>query len=294
MGVNLSSNLSSRPSKFTVPVYSRLTSSPISQGAFRTIGQFIVFTAQTLWTLPITVRRYRRQTLQAMNNLAWGRGSIIVDGGVISVLIILGIAIGASVAIEAFATLNLIGFGALSGIVGGLANVREMAPLVAGIAFAAQAGCRMTAEIGAMRISEEIEATEAMGLRPIPFVVGTRLVGSMICVIPGFLMTLVISFFVSSTVIRVFHNQPGGTYDHYFVQFLPFTDIAYSLIKAVVFCAAVTLIHCYYGYFTTGGPVGVGRASGRAVRASLVAIMVLDFTLTVMLWGLQPVFVFKG
>ena len=65
-----------------------------------------------------------------------------------------------------------------------------MAPLVAGIAFAAQAGCRMTAEIGAMRISEEIDATEAIGLQPIPFVVGTRLVGSMICVIPGFLMTL--------------------------------------------------------------------------------------------------------
>ena len=120
----------------------------------------------------------------------------------------------------------------------------------------------MTAEIGAMRISEEIDATEALGLRPIPFVVGTRLVGAMICVVPGFLMTLVVSFFVSNTVIRVFHDQPGGTYDHYFVQFLPLTDIVYSLIKATIFCIAVTLIHCYYGYFTTGGPVGVGLASG--------------------------------
>jgi phospholipid/cholesterol/gamma-HCH transport system permease protein len=264
------------------------------QGLFRPIGQFIVFTGQTLWLLPITVHRYRRQTLQAMNNLAWGRGSILVDGGVISVLIILGIAIGAAVAVEAFATLNLIGFGALSGVVGGLANVREMAPLVAGIAFAAQAGCRMTAEIGAMRIAEEIDATEALGLRPIPFVVGTRLVGAMTCVVPGFLLTLLTSFYVSSTVIRVFHHQPGGTYQHYFVQFLPVTDIVYSLIKASIFCAAVTLIHCYYGYFTTGGPVGVGRASGRAVRASLVAIMSLDFLTTVMMWGLQPTFVFKG
>ena len=110
MGMNVMGvNLSSRPSKLAVPVYSWLVSSPISQGAFRTIGQFVVFTAQTLWMLPITVRRYRRQTLQSMNNLAWGRGSIIVDGGVISVLIILGIAIGGSVAIEAFSTLNLIG-----------------------------------------------------------------------------------------------------------------------------------------------------------------------------------------
>jgi phospholipid/cholesterol/gamma-HCH transport system permease protein len=285
---------SSVPSKHSVAFASRLLSARVAQGAFRTIGQFVVFTAQTVWLLPITLRRYRRQTFQAMNSLAWGRGSIIVDGGVMSVLLILGVAIGASVAVEAFATLNLIGFGALSGIIGGLANVREMAPLVAGIAFASQAGCRMTAEIGAMRISEEIDATEALGLRPIPFVVGTRLVGSMLCVVPGFLMTLVISFFVSNTVIRVFLEQPGGTYDHYFVQFLPLTDIVYSLIKATIFCAAVTLIHCFYGYFTTGGPVGVGLASGRAVRASLVAIMVLDFTLTVVLWGLQPVFVFKG
>jgi phospholipid/cholesterol/gamma-HCH transport system permease protein len=264
------------------------------QEMFRLAGQWAVFIAQTLWLLPLTVRKYRRQTLQIMNNLAWGRGSLIVDGGVISVLIILGLAVGASIAIEAFATLNIIGFGALSGIVGGLANVREMAPLVAGIAFATQAGCRMTAEIGSMRIADEIDATEAMGLRAIPFVVGTRLVGGMLCVVPGFLLTLVLSFFVSDMMIRVLYNQPGGTYEHYFVQFLSPTDIAYSLIKATIFCAAVTIIHCYYGYFASGGPVGVGQASGRAVRASLVAIMVLDFLLTVILWGLRPEFVFKG
>jgi phospholipid/cholesterol/gamma-HCH transport system permease protein len=287
--------LSGRPSKRSpLPIASRMVSSRVSQGAFQQIGRFVVFTAQTLWLLPVTVRRYRRQTLHAMNDLAWGRGSILVDGGVISVLVILGVAIGASVAIEAYATLNMIGFGALSGIVGGLANVREMAPVVTGLAFAAQAGCRMTAEIGAMRISEEIDATEAMGLRSVPFVVGTRLVGAMMCVVPGFLLTLVVSFFISSTVIRVFHGEPGGTYNHYFVQFLPLTDIMYSLIKATVFSIVVTLIHCYYGFFTTGGPVGVGRASGRAVRASLVTIMVLDLTLTVAMWGLKPVFVFKG
>jgi len=120
-------------------------STRLSHGAFRTIGQFVVFTAQTLWLLPITVRRYRRQTFQAMNGLAWGRGSIIVDGGVISVLLILGVAIGASVAVEAFATLNLIGFGALSGSSAAWRTSRN-APLVAGIAFASQAGCRMTAE----------------------------------------------------------------------------------------------------------------------------------------------------
>lgn len=289
----MTESLVSRPAGMH-PAVARIASARAVQAMFLQSGQFVVFVAQTLWLLPVTVRRYGRQTLHAMNDLAWGRGSLIVDGGVVSVLVILGMAIGGTVAVEAFATLNLIGFGPLSGIVGGLANVREMAPLVAGIAFASQAGCRMTAEIGSMRIAEEIDAVQVIGLRPIPFVVGTRLVGAMICVIPGYLLTLVTSFFVSSTVIRLLHDQPGGTYDHYFVQFLPFGDILYSLLKATVFCAAVTLIHCYYGYFTSGGPVGVGRASGRAVRASLVAIMVLDVALTIALWGLQPVFVFKG
>ncbi|ORV27851.1 ABC transporter permease [Mycobacterium intracellulare subsp. chimaera] len=260
----------------------------------RTVGQWVVFIAQTLWLLPLAVGKYRRQTLQQMSSLAWGRGSLIVDGGVVIVLLLLGIAVGASLAIESFAVLNILGLGALSGIVSGVGSVRVIGPLVVGIAFIAQSGCRMTAEIGSMRIAEEIDAVEVMGFRPIPFVVGTRLVGALMSVVPAYLVALVTIFFVIDTVIRVFHGQPGGTYNHYFTQFLSPLDLAYSVIKVVVFCAAAALIHCYYGYFVTGGPVGVGRASGRAVRASLVAIMVLDFILTVLMWGLQPVFVFKG
>jgi phospholipid/cholesterol/gamma-HCH transport system permease protein len=259
-----------------------------------TIGGALLFVGQVLYYVPTTVKHYRREILARMVSLSFGRGSLIVDGGVISVLTILGLAIGASIAIEAWATLNLLGFGALSGIVGGLANVREMSPLVAGIAFAAQAGCRMTAEIGSMRIAEEIDATEAMGLRALPYVVGTRFIGALLIVIPGFALTLLVSFFISNAMITLFYGAPAGTYQHYFIQFLSPTDLLYSTLKAAVFCAAVTIIHCYYGYFASGGPVGVGVASGRAVRASLVAIMVLDFVLTVLLWGLKPTFVFTG
>jgi phospholipid/cholesterol/gamma-HCH transport system permease protein len=265
-----------------------------TQNLLQEAGRWAVFIGQTFYLLPTTVRRYRRETLQVMNNLAWGKGSLIVDGGVISVLAILGVTVGAIVAIEAFATLNLIGLGSLSGIIGGWGNVREMAPLVAGVAYASQAGCRMTAEIGSMRIADEIDATEAMGLRSIPFVVGTRVIGGLLCVLPGFLLTLVISFYISKLIIGGAYNQPQGTYDHYFVQFLTVQDIGLSLLKAAVFCTAVTMIHCYYGYFASGGPVGVGQASGRAIRSSLVTIMVLDLAMTILLFGIQPNFVFKG
>lgn len=264
------------------------------QRSARETGQWVMFIAQTIYLLPLTVRKYRRETLDRMLDLAWGRGSLVVDGGVISVLVILGLALGSMVAIEAWSTLNIMGMGALAGIIGSLGGVREMAPLVAGIAFAAQPGARMTAEIGAMRINDEIDATEAMGLRSIPFVVGTRLVGGLLCVIPGYALTLLTSFFILNWMTIGIYHATAGTFNHYFVEFLPPVDILYSTLKAAGFCAAVILIHCYYGFFASGGPVGVGLASGRAVRASLVAVMVLDFLLTISLWGLRPTFVFKG
>jgi phospholipid/cholesterol/gamma-HCH transport system permease protein len=261
---------------------------------FRDVGQWVVFIGKAFSSVPVAAVKYRRQTLQQMNSLAWGRGSLVVDGGAISVLVLLGIAVGASLAVEAFAVLNIIGFGGLSGIIGGIGGVRELGPIVSAVAFAGQAGCRMTAEIGAMRISEEIDALEAIGLRPIPFVVGTRLIGAMILVVPGYLVALIANFAVMDAVIRIFHNQPGGTYNHYFAQFVTPTDLAYSVLKVAIFCMAVTLIHCYYGYFASGGPVGVGQASGRAVRTSLITIIFLDLVLTIALWGLHPEFVFKG
>lgn len=278
----------------SVLVHTRLASMRAIRRPVGEVGQLVLFIAQTFWYLPLTARRYTRETLRASRNLAWGRGSLVVDGGTISVLLILGLAVGASLAIEALSVLHVIGFEALSGLIGGVGAVRVIGPLVAGIAFTAQAGTRMTAEIGAMRIAEEIDATEAMGIRPIPFVVCTRVIGGMVCVIPGYMLTLVTTFFVLETVVTIFHSQPLGTYDHYFIQFLTPTDLTYSTIKATIYCIAATLIHCYYGYFASGGPVGVGQASGRAVRASLVAIMILDLSTTVMLWGLQPVYAFKG
>lgn len=218
----------------------------------------------------------------------------MVHGGVVSTMLFLGFAIGGIMAIETYTGLDAAGFGVLTGAIGGLSSVREMAPIAAGVAFAAQAGCRMTAEVGAMRTSDELDALEAMGIRSIPFVVGTRLVSGMLCVIPAFLVTLVLSFAVNRFVVTTMRGQSVGTYDHYFVQFVEPRDIMLATAKVVLFTAMVTLIHCYYGFFSAQGPSGIGVASGRAVRASLVAIIVLDLAVTVSLWGLVPTYEFQG
>ncbi|KQY08940.1 ABC transporter permease [Mycobacterium sp. Root135] len=265
-----------------------------AKSPIRGFGQWTLFIGQVFFYLPLTIRRYSRQTLAATINMAWGRGSLIVDGGTISVLLLLGAATGATLGIEALAVLNILGFGPLAGIISGIGSVRVLGPIIAAIAFMSQAGTRMTAEIGAMRISEEIDAVEAIGLRPIPFVVGTRLIGALTCVVPGYLLTLMGTFYTIQLVVVLFNGEHGGTYNHYFVMFLSPMDLLYSTIKVAVYCVAVTLIHCYYGYFASGGPVGVGMASGRAVRASLVTIVTLDLVTSILIWGLQPVFIFKG
>ncbi|ASR01455.1 MULTISPECIES: MlaE family ABC transporter permease [Gordonia] len=262
--------------------------------AIATFGQIVVFVGKTFALLPTTIRHYRKQTVKTMNDMAWGSGSVIVDGGVVSLMFFLGIAVGSVVAIMAFMAFDLLGFGALTGIINSFGNIRVVAPIITGIGFAAQAGCRMTAEIGAMRISEEIDATETMGLRAIPFVVGTRLIGGMLVVLPSYLMALVVSFITGGLIVKLFHDQPEGTYDHYFAQFISIPDLLASVAKALIFCAVITIIHCYYGYFASGGPAGVGAASGRAIRASLVAIVVLNFLMTVAIWGLNPVLPFRG
>ena len=106
-------------------VYGRARSTTVGavQKPLREFGQWALFIGQTFWHLPLTVRRYRRQTLATMIEMSWGRGALIVDGGTISVLLILGMAVGASLGIEALATLNTLGFGALSGLIGGVASI---------------------------------------------------------------------------------------------------------------------------------------------------------------------------
>ncbi|GAB2544266.1 ABC transporter permease [Nocardia heshunensis] len=263
-------------------------------GPIDNLGFILGFVWQVFSSIPLTLRRYRGQTMRAITDLTWGRGSVIVGGGTVPVLVVLGIAMGGGVAIGAVPVLNMLGMGPMVGVVSAFANTRELAPIAAAIGFAAQAGCRMTAEIGSMRISEEIDAIESLGLKSVPFVVTTRLIAGAVTVVPTFLVALLLSYLSCSAVTLVVHGQSSGVYDHYFFQFVSGWDIVAAVIKVLVFSTAVILIHCYQGFFATGGPEGVGIASGRAVRASFISIITLDMVLTILLWGLNSPIVVTG
>lgn len=258
------------------------------------LGFVTDFGWQVFGSIPFTLRHYRAETVRLITDMTWGKGSIIVGGGTVPMLMVLGIVMGAGTGIEAFSILDLLGMGPLTGIISSFANTRELAPIAAGIGFAAQAGCRMTAEIGAMRISEEIDAIESLGLRSIPFVVTTRVLAGAVAIVPTFLVALILAYLSCATVVVVVHGQSSGVYYHYFFQFVAGWDMVGAVVKVLVFVTAIILIHCYQGFFAAGGPEGVGVAAGRAVRASFVTIIALDMVLTILLWGPDSSIRFTG
>jgi phospholipid/cholesterol/gamma-HCH transport system permease protein len=228
---------------------------------------------------------YRRQIASITSDITIGVGALVVGAGTFFVIFSMAFFTGTQVGLEGFQGLRSIGAEAFTGLVSSWANTREITPLVAGVALAAQIGTSFTAEIGAARISEEIDALEAMAVPPMVYVVATRVWAGIITIIPLYLAALFASFLATEAIATKFFSLSSGTYSHYFYLFLPPIDIVYSLIKAVLFAVVVILIHCYFGYTATGGPAGVGVASGRAIRASIVAVVVLNLFLSLLMWG---------
>jgi phospholipid/cholesterol/gamma-HCH transport system permease protein len=171
------------------------------------------------------------------------------------------------------------------GLIGAFVNVRETTPIIAAIALAAQCGSSFTAELGAMRISEEIDALEVMGVHSFVYLICTRVVAALIALVPLYLLALFATFFATRFISTSFFHLAPGVYDYYFHLYLPPIDLLYSSIKVAVFAFAVITIHCFYGYYATGGPTGVGRAAGRAIRLSIITIVTLNMLLSYVFWG---------
>ncbi|MCV7199409.1 MlaE family ABC transporter permease [Mycobacterium angelicum] len=253
---------------------------------FERLGHQATFLGLVLGAIPRTVARYRRHTGAILVDMIWGNGSLVVGGGTIGVLAFMGAAIGGSVGVEGYAVLDMVGMGPLTGFISAYANTREMAPMIAAIGFGAQAGTRMTAEIGAMRIADEIDALEAQGIPSIPYVVTPRVIAGMITIVPLYLLALALSYLSCALVVKL--HQASGTYYHYFDSFIQPSDVAFSVLKAIIFVTLIVVIHCYEGYYAGGGPEGVGQASGRAIRASLITVVIADMVLTLLFWGNNP------
>ena len=251
---------------------------------FERMNEQVTFYGRVLRRLPAGLR-YRGMIAALVSDITIGAGAILFGAGMFFVIFSMSFFTGTQVGLEGFQGLEQIGAEAFVGLVSSWANTREITPLIAGIALAAQVGAGFTAEIGAARISEEIDALEVMAVPSIVYVVATRVWAALITIIPLYLAALFSSYLATQAIVTKFFALSAGTYTHYFKLFLPPADIFYSLLKAIVFAIVVTMIHCFYGYTASGGPAGVGVASGRALRTSIVVVVVLNLVLSLLMWG---------
>ena len=253
-------------------------------------GHVAVFVGQAIGQIPYAIRYYRKEMLRLIAEIGMGTGAMAVIGGTVAIVGFVTLSGGSLIAIQGFASLGNIGVEAFTGFFAALVNVRIAAPVVSGQALAATVGAGATAELGAMRIAEEIDALEVLGIKSIAYLVSTRIMAGFVVIIPLYAMAIIMSFLSAQVTTTLFYGQSIGTYEHYFRTFLRPNDVMWSFVQAIIISVIVMLNHCYYGYYASGGPVGVGEAVGRSMRASLVAIVVVVLLASLALYGTDPNF----
>lgn len=253
------------------------------------LGGMVFFAAKAVAATPMVLRKYLGEVRRQIGDLTLGTGFLITFTGTLGVIFVESLFVGIEVGVEGFQGLKLIGVAPLAGFVSAYGNTREVAPLIAAVAIAAQIGCKFTAQIGAQRISEEVDALESMAIPSLPYLVTTRLIAAYVSVVPLYLVGLCGSYIATRLTVGIFYHQSLGTYDHYFRLFLHPVDVLYSVLKVVVFATFIVIVHTYYGYTASGGPAGVGRATAQAIRAVTVLIATSDILMTMLFWGLHSV-----
>ncbi|KWX69247.1 ABC transporter permease [Mycobacterium sp. NAZ190054] len=276
----------------TYPRFYREFMRPVE--GFGRLGDHATFYCQALVAAPKAALRYRRETVRLIAEISMGVGTLATIGGTLVVVGFLTLAAGGTLAVQGYSSLGNIGVEALTGFLAAFANVRIAAPVIAGIGLAATFGAGATAQLGAMRINEEIDALESIAIPPISYLVGTRLVAGMVVITPLFAVAVILSFVASRFVTVTLLGQSAGLYDHYFATFLNPVDLMWSFLQAVLMALVILLIHSYFGFFAAGGPAGVGVAVGNAVRTSLVATVSVTLLVALAVYGTNGNFNLAG
>lgn len=258
------------------------------------IGAQAQFYFKTVASIGDAITRYTAETIRLVAAMSLGTGALVMIGGTTAIVGFLTLSTGALVAVQGYNQFSQVGVEALVGFASAFFNVRLIAPLTAGVAMAATIGAGATAQMGAMRISEEIDALEVMGIRSVAYLASTRVVAGVMVVIPVYCVAVMASFFAARFGTTFLYGQSTGVYDHYFYTFLSPSDLLWSFAIALVMALVIMMVHTYYGYTASGGPAGVGEAVGRAVRTSLITASVVVLFMSLAIYGQSGNFTLAG
>jgi phospholipid/cholesterol/gamma-HCH transport system permease protein len=196
--------------------------------------------------------------------------------------------IGTMCGTEANYVLKQIGAPLYSGIFTAYCDLREMSPYMWGYILAAKVGCGLVAEIGSMRISDEIDAMEVMGIRSMTYVVASRVAAAIIAMPFLYIVGLGASYVSAYLVIVLQYGEVSkGGYNFIFYLYQNPLDFMYSLIKIMAMGIVIVIVGCYYGYNAHGGPVGVGRSTAKSMMINMVLVHVVGLLGTQLFWGLS-------
>src|SRR5579862_2648457 len=253
----------------------------IPRGWIESFGEIVKFTAQIVReVLTLRVFRFFGEALRQA-------GILIIS----STLVIWGLVfiIGLQCGIEGAYFTYGEGTPAYSGVFAAWCDLRELVPLVFGYMMAAKVGTGIVAELGSMRISDEIDALEVMGISGMTFLCATRLLGAWMVLPFMYLAAIGAGFFASwLAVVEQIGDVSSGGFFLIFWQFQNPPDLLYSVIKAMAEATMIVLVGCYYGYTASGGPVGVGTATAKSMVLNLVGVHLIGMLGTQLFWGANP------
>jgi phospholipid/cholesterol/gamma-HCH transport system permease protein len=240
------------------------------------IGEQGLFYGRVVGNIPRALTKHPREVIRLIAELGTGTGALAMIGGSVVIVASITFFAGAVAAAQGFESSSNIGVGSLSPILAAFFTARLSTPLLAGVALAVTLGAATTSQLGAMRISEEIDALEVMAIPSLPYLASTRVAAGMIVITPLYVFATLAGFLSDYLLLVFFYHTGAGNFRHYFFSYLSPLDIVFSYIQVLGMVAVVMLIHTFYGYNAKGGPAGVGEAVGRSVRSSLSAVMVVN------------------
>jgi phospholipid/cholesterol/gamma-HCH transport system permease protein len=208
-----------------------------------------------------------------------------------STLVIWGLVfiIGLQCGIEGAYFNRSVGAPAYAGVFSAWCDLRELVPYAFGYMMAAKVGTGIVAELGSMRISDEIDALEVMGINSITFLCATRLLAAWLVLPFMYIAAIGAGFFASYlAVVQQIGEVSSGGFFLIFWMFQNPPDLLYSVIKAMAMATVIVLVGCYYGYNAGGGPVGVGTATAKSMVLNIVMVHLIGMLGTQLFWGANP------
>ena len=246
---------------------------------FQNIGEIIVLFWRTLRTLPLAWRQ-RRKVFDQLFEI--GNGSLLM-------VCILALFIGGVLALQTGPVLAERGLSYVLGGMVGLSMCKELAPVMLAILIAGRSGSAMSAEIGSMRVYEEIDALRTMNIDPVAYLVLPRMVAIALA-LPALVLFAIPVGWLGGALVSAINHQIAVSFDAFFQdlrQVVEVGDVCNGVFKAFVFALAIGIISCHQGLITRGGPRGIGRSVTKAVVNSIVSVLILDYFLTRLLLYIQ-------